>query len=140
MAVSVAPLRLCVLDGALAIHRLAPDAPIDPDWLTHAGFVSVTRTAQELSLVALETLDLEGARTEAGWRALRVDGPLDFALTGIMAALSGALAQAGVSLFALSTFDTDYILVRAEALPAAIAALREAGHEVAAHDPSGADA
>ena len=71
------------------------------------------------------------ARAERGWRALRVAGPLDFALTGVLAAVAVPLADAGVSIFAVSTFDTDYVLVRADRLEAAVAALRAAGHRVA---------
>ena len=71
-----------------------------------------------------------GAKVEAGWRALRVVGTLDFALTGILAGLTGSLAEAGVSVFALSTFDTDWLLVRAEALGKARAALEGSGYAV----------
>ncbi|MEA2380663.1 MAG: uncharacterized protein QOH72_634 [Solirubrobacteraceae bacterium] len=72
----------------------------------------------------------DGARAESGWRALGVDGPLDFALTGVLAAVAVPLAEAGVSIFAVSTYDTDYVLVRADRLPDAVAALRGAGHSV----------
>ena len=72
----------------------------------------MTRTDEELSLVLSEADVPRDMRAERGWRAFKVQGPLDFALTGIMARLSGVLAEAGISLFALSTYDTDYILVR----------------------------
>jgi hypothetical protein len=71
------------------------------------------------------------AKAERGWRALHVDATLDFGLTGILAALVVPLAETGVSIFALSTYDTDYLLVREPQLPAALAALRAAGHTVA---------
>jgi hypothetical protein len=72
----------------------------------------------------------EGAQTEPGWRVIKVIGPLDFALVGILAELAGLLAEAGISIFALSTFDTDYILVKEARLAAAQAALTRAGHQV----------
>ncbi|HEY7848912.1 MAG TPA: ACT domain-containing protein, partial [Ktedonobacterales bacterium] len=84
----------------------------------------------ELSLVLPEASAPEGATTEAGWRALRVAGPLDFALIGVLASLAEPLAQAGVSIFAISTYDTDYLLVREVALTEALTALRAAGHTI----------
>jgi hypothetical protein len=73
----------------------------------------------------------DDVRAERGWRALAVAGPLDFALTGVLAALAGPLADAGVSIFAIATYDTDYVLVRADRLADAVGALRAAGHRVA---------
>ena len=69
-------------------------------------------------------------QVERGWRAICVAGPLDFALVGVLASLSGTLASAGVSIFAISTFDTDYILVKEDMLGAAREALAAAGHQV----------
>jgi len=93
-------------------------------------FVSVTGTRDEVSVVCPEDQAPEGATVEAGWRCLKVDGPLDFGLTGVLASLAVPLAEAGVSIFAVSTFDTDYVLVKAEALERAAAALETAGHRV----------
>jgi hypothetical protein len=87
----------------------------------------------ELSVVCQEELVPANIRAENGWRGLKVEGPLDFALTGILAGLASALAQAGVSLFAISTFDTDYILVKEKDLAKAIRALEQAGHRVVFH-------
>jgi len=87
-------------------------------------------TAAELSVVAPAAAVPSHAKAERGWRALRVDGTLDFALTGVLAAVVVPLAEAGVSIFALSTYDTDYVLVRDSQLPAAREALRAAGHTV----------
>ena len=72
----------------------------------------------------------DGVRAQRGWRALAVEGPLDFALTGVLAAVAVPLAEAGISIFAVSTYDTDYVLVRADRLADAVAALRGAGHSV----------
>lgn len=126
-------ISLRVLSGRLAICRLSPESPI-PEPPAGGGLWSVTRTADELSVVLPESAlrpaweDREDFKAETGWRALRVEGTLDFALTGILAALATPLAAAGVSLFAVSTYDTDYVLVRERDLDKAKAALTAAGH------------
>jgi hypothetical protein len=120
---------LRVLAGTLAVCRLPPDAPL-PAWAGDSPFVSLTRTAEELSVVCAEGAVPAGVESVRGWRALQVAGPLDFALTGILAALAGPLAAAGISIFALSTYDTDYLLVQAATLPQAVAVLRQAGMTV----------
>lgn len=122
-------LELSILPGVLAICRLEADARI-PDWGTTGDFLSITRTPDELSLVCPQSNVPEGVRCEQGWRCLKVAGPLDFALTGILAALATPLAQAGISIFAVSTYDTDYVLVRDEELEDAVRVLRKADHSV----------
>lgn len=122
-------LRLTVVDVALAVCRLDPTDPV-PAWATEGPFVSVTRTPGELSVVCRDDAVPDGVRAERGWRALRVDGVLDFSLVGVLARLATPLANAGVSVFAVSTFDTDYLLVKEADLAAAVEALREAGHVV----------
>jgi uncharacterized protein len=124
-------LSLRVLAGELAICRLPPDAPA-PAVFAHAPLFSVTRTHDELSIVCPVGDAPPDAVVEPGWRALQVAGPLDFGLTGVLSAIAEPLAQARVSIFATSTFETDYVLVRAAALDAAVEALRQAGHEVSA--------
>ena len=116
-------LKLSLRPGLFAVCRLAPDqAP--PAWLDwSADLASVTRTADELSIVCPTDQVPDGVTAERDWRAFKVEGPLDFALIGILAELSGALAKAGVSLFALSTYDTDYLLVREGKLEEAKGAL-----------------
>lgn len=118
-------MKLALLEGHFAVCRLAPDAALPP------RFFSATRTAEELSVVCLEEDAPPTARQESGWSCLRVEGPLDFALTGILASLAVPLAEAGVSIFAISTFDTDYLLVKTASLSTALEALRAAGHEIA---------
>jgi hypothetical protein len=118
------PLRLAVLPGAFAVCRLPPDAP------TPARFWSVTRTDDELSVICRAGDEPAGAEVQPDWRGLQVAGPLDFALTGIAAALTAPLAAAEISVLPVATFDTDYLFVRAGALDGAIAALRAAGHTV----------
>lgn len=116
--------RLDVLPGLFAVCRMVPTAE------TPAGFWSVTRTADELSVICAEDAIPDGAVVERGWRGLRVAGPLDFALTGVAAALTAPLAAAAVSVLPVATFDTDYLFVREESLLRAIAALAAAGHVV----------
>lgn len=118
-----------MLDEHLAVCRLEPDAGV-PAWATVGGLFSVTRTADELSIVCPEEHVPEGAVCERVWRALKVDGPLDFSLVGVMASLAAPLAENGVGVLAIATYDTDYVLVKEESLDLAVAALRERGHEV----------
>ena len=129
-------LRLHLLPDRLAVCRLDPGAPIPdvahfPETAQGGAFFSVTRTGEEVSIVCSEDSVVPGSRVERGWRCLRVVGPLQFSLTGVLAALAVPLAERGVSIFALSTFNTDYLLVKSDQLETAAAALREAGHEVA---------
>lgn len=98
-----------------------------------SGFFSETRTPQELSIVCEMGRVPRGVMKEGGWRAMVVEGHLDFSLTGILAALTAPLAATGISIFGLSTYDTDYVLVRDRDLPRAVLALRKAGHTVS-HD------
>jgi uncharacterized protein len=122
--------NLTILPDELGVARLEPNERI-PAWATQGAVSSVTRTADELSIVCDVGAIPEGVRAERGWRCLQVAGPLDFSLTGILASLAGPLAAAGVSIFAISTFDTDYILVRSGALDQAVDCLERAGHAIA---------
>jgi hypothetical protein len=122
-------LILDLLPDTLAVCRLAADRKV-PDWAWQGGFASVTRTDDELSIVCASDAVPDGVAHTPGWRAFKVRGPLDFGLVGILAGLSGVLAEAEVSIFALSTHDTDYILVRAHQLDQAVAALEGAGYRV----------
>ncbi|RLK62133.1 ACT domain-containing protein [Actinokineospora cianjurensis] len=119
-----------VVAGDYAVTRFDPGTAVPADLLTATGLVSVTSTPDEVSVVAPAAVTPGGGRTDPGWRLLTVRGPLEFTLTGIMASIAGSLAAAGVSLFALSTFDTDHVLVHDSDLDRAVAALREAGHDV----------
>lgn len=125
-----AVLSLEVLPEILAVARLQPSDAV-PRWALRSSFFSISKTDDELSVVCRQT-DLPDAvsTVERNWRALKVQGPLDFALTGILASLAEPLARAGVSLFAISTFDTDYLLVRQDKLALAISVLEGAGHRV----------
>jgi ribosomal protein S18 acetylase RimI-like enzyme len=123
------PLRLSAREERLAVCWLSPDQKV-PSWATEAEFFSVTRTSNELSIVCTESFVPAGTVCERGWRALEIVGPLDFSLVGILAAITEPLAGADISVFAISTYDTDYILVREDALETAISTLIRAGHEV----------
>lgn len=109
--------------------RLEPGEPppAPPD---DGSLFSSTSTGEERSLVCRADLAPGGSRVEPGWRALTVAGPLDFALVGLIAGLTEALARASISVFVLSTFDTDHLLVRAGSLDQAVAALASSGHTV----------
>lgn len=117
------------MKGSFGVCRFGPKALV-PAWIDHGSFWSVSRTPEELSIVCEEDHIPSGVHAERGFAGLKVVGPLDFSAVGVLAALTAPLASAGVSLFSISTFDTDYILVRLTALPDAIDALREAGHIV----------
>ncbi len=100
------------LPGRFAVCRLDAQTAT-PGWaLAGGGFVSITRSERELSIVTAEALVPAGVKAERGWAAMRVVGQLDFSMVGVLAKLTGVLAEAGISCFAISTYDTDYILVK----------------------------
>jgi uncharacterized protein len=119
-----------LLAGSYAVCRLDPGEPL-PAWTAGGPFVSVTRTEAELSVVCPQEAVPTGVRAEPGWRCLRVQGPLGFGMTGVVASLAGPLASSGVSIFVVSTYDTDYLMVQERDLGRALDALTRAGHTVA---------
>ena len=122
-------LTLVILPQELAVCRLPAHTPL-PDWLHPSELVSIIWTADETSLVC-STKDVPpGIPVEGPWRAFRVEGTLDFSLTGILLAIAQPLAEAGIAIFAVSTYDTDYILVKQESLEKAVAALTDKGHQI----------
>ena len=125
----MAPLTLTILAETFTIHRFHPQEQI-PVAAFEASFLSITRTPAELSVVVGEEIDLQSDQKETGWGGFMVKGPLDFALTGILAEISGLLADAKISIFALSTFDTDYILVKREKVSTAKQIFIKNGYEV----------
>src|SRR5216683_8305010 len=129
MAAANRRLELTLLPERFAISLLAADAPI-PQWATQGPFFSVTRTGEELSAVTEVSLVPPGVQSQPGWRVLKVHGPFVLSEIGVLSAFAAPLAEAKISLFAISTFDTDYLLVAAGTLPAAIAALERAGHTI----------
>jgi len=123
-------LTLSILDGAFAICRLDANSQV-PEWAMAGDFFSVTCAADEMSIVCSQDVVPDGVRGERDWRCFRVEGPLDFSLTGILNSLTAPLAAAGVSIFAISTFDTDYLLVNDKDFDRAVEHLVAAGHIIA---------
>lgn len=127
---TVPRLHLRVLDERLAVIRRPPGSTL-PDWFPRHGLRHLSWTEDELSLLCVQSaVPAHEAQVERGWRALKLAGPFDFALTGVLLAVLEPLASAGIAIFAISTFDTDYVLVKESRLPAAVAALRQHGHQV----------
>ena len=117
-----------VLFETFTIHKLSPDASI-PEEILKSNYYSVSKTENELSLVCSEVIEVQSLQSSKDWKCIKVKGPLDFDLTGILAGISDILAQANISIFAISTFDTDYILVRTHDLSSARTKLRKAGYK-----------
>jgi len=101
-----------------------------PSWATQGSFFSVTRTSQELSIIAAQSLTPADVQSQRGWRAFKVHGPFAFSETGVLSALAAPLAEAKIAVFVVSTFDTDYLLVASSDLEAAILALEGAGLKI----------
>ena len=129
MAAKTRHLELSLLPERYAISRLGAESRI-PEWATQGSFFSVTRTGDELSVVTEVSLVPVGVQSQPGWRVLKVHGPFVLTEIGVLAALASPLAEGKISLFAVSTFDTDYLLVASESLAAATAALERAGHTI----------
>jgi uncharacterized protein len=124
------PLKFVILNGSYCIYRLKPGTTI-PKSLYTSPFYSVSQSEDELSVVAPAIIKLDALKTEPGWSVMKVVGPLEFSEVGILADISSILSKAGISIFAISTFETDYILVKDAQLKAAKEALTEAGHKFA---------
>ena len=123
-------MNLSLSKERLAVCQLSADAPI-PFWAAGLGsFGSITRTSEELSIVCAEGIVPVGVKQESGWRMFKVEGPLDFGLTGVLAAVAAPLAQAGISIFSIATFNTDYVLVKDAKVAETVKALQAAGHTV----------
>jgi len=123
-------LTLELVAGSYAVCRLGAAEPL-PAWAGGGPFVSITRTDAELSVVCPQEAVAAGVLAEPGWRCLRVAGPLGFGMTGVLASLSGPLASSGVSIFVVSTYETDYLMVQERVLERAVDALTRAGNRVA---------
>ena len=120
-------LKLSVLEDLFTIHRFPANYDI-PEQIYESKFYSISKTEDELSIVCNSSILLNSEETETGWSCIKVLGPLDFSLTGILADISAVLAKAEISIFALSTFDTDYFLVKSKIISFAKNALLASGY------------
>jgi uncharacterized protein len=123
-------LRFSQLAGTFIIVRLAPEVAM-PEWVTSAEFTSITRTADELSIVCPIENVPEEMKAGPRWICLRLEGPFPFSQTGVLLSFIQPLSSNGIPIFAISTYDTDYVLVQEEFAATALAALQKAGHELA---------
>ena len=127
MTLSLRRLQLSTFPETYAIVGLSKGAPLPP-WATQGAFFSITRTTDELSVIVEESRVPVGLQFQGGWRVIKVHGPFMLSEVGVLASLVGPLAAARVSILAIATFDTDYLLVSSENLDPAISALERAGH------------
>lgn len=118
-----------LLKGHYSVVQLPADDPF-PDWVGDADFLAIVKTRDELSVVSNTKSVPEGVRSEHGWRVLGIVGVLDFSLIGVLSDLSQLLASVGVSVFVISTYNTDYFLVKQSQLNNALDTLRKAGHRI----------
>ena len=123
------PLTLRQMPYRLGVCRMESTEPI-PEWIGDGAFVSITRTADEISIVCDESRIPPDITAEKNWRCLSVEGPLPFEAVGVLASLATPLAERGISIFVISTYDTDHILVKDDDLERAIDALTACGHTV----------
>ncbi|MBE6024379.1 MAG: ACT domain-containing protein [Cellulosilyticum sp.] len=122
-------LTLKLMEGHYGVCRLEPKSII-PTWCQQGEFFSVTKTMDELSIICLETYIPEDVQVEKEWCILKIVGPLDFSLVGILSKISQLMAECKISIFALSTYDTDYILIKQAKITEAIQALKTAGYHI----------
>ena len=117
-----------MLSETFTIHKLSPDASIR-EGILKSNYYSVSKTENELSVVCSEVIEVQSLQNSKGCTCIKVKGPLDFNLTGILASISDILRKTNISIFAISTFDTDYILVRSKDLPSARIKLKKGGYK-----------
>ncbi len=120
-------LKLKILQGQFSIHRFVSGSEI-PSQVYESEFFTISKTDDEISIVCDSSIQLNSEKISNGWSCFKVIGPLDFSITGILAKLSSSLAEAGISIFAISTYDTDYILVKSEKLQLASETLIRSGY------------
>jgi uncharacterized protein len=127
-------LKFRQMPGPFVVCRLAPDAEV-PSWVPRGSLVSITRTHDELSIVCSDAVGtrpnlLPLEKYEPGWACLKLEGPFPFSMTGVLSSFLAPLAKHKVPIFAVSTFDTDYVLIKNEYLADGLTALQAAGHEL----------
>ena len=126
-------LTLKILPDRMAVCRFEPSAPL-PGWIDQPGFYSITRTAEELSVVCSEERVPPGTESETGWRCFQLLGPFGFSEIGIISSLTQPLSESGVCVFVISTFATDYLMVKEKDLAKTIDALAVQGHQINEED------
>ena len=122
-------------DGPYAIVRFAPDAVV-PDWANKGEFISISRSADELSIVCPAASLPPDVNTQHHWQCFKLEGPFPFSMTGVLLSFIEPLSSRGIPIFAISTYDTDYVLIQEEFMGAALGILDEAGHELWPRDES----
>lgn len=122
-------LKMKLLEDIYGVCRLDKNRSI-PNWGIEGEFYSITRTEDELSIVCTQNSIPDDIQCEGNWRILKVEGPLDFSLVGILASISSLMAENGISIFAISTYDTDYILVKDKDLDKAIESLHNDKYDI----------
>lgn len=122
-------MKIKIIDGIYGVCRLNPFDAI-PDWAIKGEIYSITNTKEELSILCLESNIPSDMKCERNWRILKVEGPLDFSLIGILASISSILAKSEISIFAISTYDTDYILLKEKDLQKGVNALVNEGYDI----------
>ncbi|HET8845435.1 MAG TPA: ACT domain-containing protein [Ktedonobacteraceae bacterium] len=126
---TIHPLALSLLPEAFAVCRFAPGTPL-PEWVQTDSFFSFSGTPEETSLVCSMISIPSDVKADRGWRCFKIQGPLPFSLVGVLNSVTVPLAQAHISIFAVSTYDTDYILIKESVLPQALSILTDAGHTI----------
>ena len=123
-------MKLKEIQGTYSVLRYASKDPI-PDWVNKSSFFSISRTDEELSIVCdVRVVQGDVERREDGWKCLKVEGPLDFSLTGVLSSIALPLAEAKISIFAISTFDTDYVMLKSDMLEKAKLVLKKSGFDM----------
>lgn len=123
-------MKLNQIEGNFSVVRLEPQSAI-PEWVWNGSFTSISKTEDELSVVCgSQFVPSSTKKDERNWCLLKVDGPLGFSLTGILSSIAKPLADDGISIFSISTFDTDYILVKSDNISKAVSSLERVGHQV----------
>jgi hypothetical protein len=120
-------LKFSLLPGSYAICQFPAETPL-PNWLPTAGFVSTTRTSEELSIVCPDSGIPTDVKADCGWSCLKLEGPFPFSLTGILSSFIAPLSANAIPIFAISTYDTDYVLIKQGFEGTALDVLRSAGH------------
>jgi hypothetical protein len=121
-------MNFVVLEKKYAIYKFSHEADL-PDWVYSSDFYSITKTKDELSVVAVQTDNISGdILYNSDWRIIKISGPLDLSITGIIADIADILKNNNIPIFTISTYETDYIMIKEKDLDSGLNALRKNGH------------